>query len=418
MIQLLETEGATRYRLLETMRHYGAEHLHAADATEELARRHSAYYATFAERAALGLRGREEVSWARALDADFDNLRVAVSWTLGHTETDLALRLISGLWTYPIDRMILEPAEWAETALRNLPNLDTHPLTARAHITAGYGAQQSGRYNDTLTHAQAAIAIAEERSPLDLPLALGLAISGAIFLGEMGLATRYLYLIMAAARLTRDDYTISRALWFPLTAHRIVPTDLDTRAAAAECLALAEQVGSPTLLARAHIVNGIVLGGNEPSAASEHFATCERYGRLIDSAYYIAMGVAFGAVSRSMLDPTAGLKELLRALDWHQRTATPMGITRGLFRDLLPALSQLGLHHLVAVLDAHLPPVAMLQPDEANAAVRRAHEVLGPAGTEHARTEGHTLDATNAVALLRREVENALGATNPQREPV
>jgi len=54
-------EGAARYRLLETLRQYAQERLAARDiwATEALRSRHLTYFASFADRVALGVRGPE-----------------------------------------------------------------------------------------------------------------------------------------------------------------------------------------------------------------------------------------------------------------------------------------------------------------------------------------------------------------------
>ena len=118
MVQQLDKRGVTRYRLLETMRHYGADHIGTAGAADELSLRHVGFYANFVELAAAGLQSPDEAVWAQAFDVDFDNVRIAVGWALDQGHTDLALRLISPPWTYILERLVAEPGEWAEQARR------------------------------------------------------------------------------------------------------------------------------------------------------------------------------------------------------------------------------------------------------------------------------------------------------------
>ena len=412
MVQLLNAQGNTRYGLLETMRQYGAERIQVAGAAEEIARRHAQHYAGFADQAAEGLRGPDEATWAQAIDADFDNLRVATRWALDHQDVDIALRLVAALWTYPIDRMVPEPGEWAEQAL-HLPGSDRHPLAALTHISAGYGAQQGGRYGETLSHGQAAITLAEANSPRHLWLALNVAVGAALYLGQSDLAAPYLKRLLPSARADGDDYDLSRAWWTPQNFQRTIPIGIDVPAGAAECLALAERVGNPTLLARAHFVNGVALGADNPRAAAQHFAFAERHARLADTRYLISMGIAYTAGAVSLFDPFAAHQELLRLLDWHRSTGIPMGVTRIALRDLLPALSGLGLHRLVAVLDADLPAAALFSPVHVAAAVARAHQALGPVETERARSEARAMDPVEVLAMLRGEVEGALRPCAP-----
>jgi predicted ATPase/class 3 adenylate cyclase len=82
--------GDIRYRLLETLRQYGSEHLAETglgdDGTNEAARvaaAHAAYYLSFAEQGAPHLAGTAARSWLRRLDSEELNLRAAIAHTLG-----------------------------------------------------------------------------------------------------------------------------------------------------------------------------------------------------------------------------------------------------------------------------------------------------------------------------------------------
>ena len=98
------------------------------------------------------------------------------------------------------------------------------------------------------------------------------------------------------------------------------------------------------------------------------------------------------------------MKELLRALDWQHATGSPMGIIQALLRDLFPAFVQLGLHELVIVLDGHLPPVALLGPERAAAAVTAAVNTLGADTADRLRSR-EKLTSGALLDLLRAHVE-------------
>lgn len=80
--ETVETEAEPRYRLLELVRAYALERLaERAGERQRIARRHAEHYRTVAEQidAAFATRPRATAS----LEADLDNFRAALSWTLG-----------------------------------------------------------------------------------------------------------------------------------------------------------------------------------------------------------------------------------------------------------------------------------------------------------------------------------------------
>lgn len=96
--------GAERYRMLETIREYGAQMLDEAGERTLIERRHAAYFCRFAESAEL--HGPDQTRWVHRLDEDIDNLRAAISNAVTHGECDTALRLGGALgWYWFFDRM-------------------------------------------------------------------------------------------------------------------------------------------------------------------------------------------------------------------------------------------------------------------------------------------------------------------------
>ena len=79
-IVVFEQDGR-RYRMLDTIREYGAEQLAVLGEREELRRQHRDYYLGLAERAAAGSLGPEQVEWLVRLQQETANLRVALDYS-------------------------------------------------------------------------------------------------------------------------------------------------------------------------------------------------------------------------------------------------------------------------------------------------------------------------------------------------
>ncbi|RKT57696.1 BTAD domain-containing putative transcriptional regulator [Saccharothrix australiensis] len=72
-----------RYRLLESVSDYGRERLRDAGEHDAVRARHAAHYRSLAERADPELRGPDQLTWLRRLDADTANLRAALDLAPG-----------------------------------------------------------------------------------------------------------------------------------------------------------------------------------------------------------------------------------------------------------------------------------------------------------------------------------------------
>jgi predicted ATPase/transcriptional regulator with XRE-family HTH domain len=92
--------GRARYRMLDLVREYAAEHAAAAGDLEALQRRHAAYFLTLAERAEPELRGPGQQAWYARLLEDEGNFRAALTWALRAGDGETALRLAGALWMF------------------------------------------------------------------------------------------------------------------------------------------------------------------------------------------------------------------------------------------------------------------------------------------------------------------------------
>jgi predicted ATPase/DNA-binding SARP family transcriptional activator len=110
-------DDTTRYRLLETVRRYGAERLDDAGETHDTRRRHAQYLLRLAEQTWRAIDTAEYGSWLRVLEVEHDNLRAALGWSLDE-ESDLGVliaRAAGDFWR--IHGHLEEGRSWLERAL-------------------------------------------------------------------------------------------------------------------------------------------------------------------------------------------------------------------------------------------------------------------------------------------------------------
>jgi len=89
----------TRYRLLETIRQAATGKLAGSGEEPETRRRHAQFFARLAGDLELAMWGAEEAAWLGRIEAERDNMRAALSWSL-ERDAELGLRLAAVLRWY------------------------------------------------------------------------------------------------------------------------------------------------------------------------------------------------------------------------------------------------------------------------------------------------------------------------------
>jgi predicted ATPase/class 3 adenylate cyclase/Tfp pilus assembly protein PilF len=93
LVVMEEHGGEAWYRLLETIRQYGAEQLRDSGEGVELALRHHKWYVALAGQASAELAGADQGRWLDRLEREHDNLRAALNGLPAANELDAAMRL-------------------------------------------------------------------------------------------------------------------------------------------------------------------------------------------------------------------------------------------------------------------------------------------------------------------------------------
>jgi predicted ATPase/class 3 adenylate cyclase len=103
LVMVRETDGESRYRMLETLRDFGLEALGKRGEQAENAKRHCDHYLVVAKAARDGLRrgGPDQPVWIRRLETELDNLRAAIALALsGGTDPILAVKFEVALQSF------------------------------------------------------------------------------------------------------------------------------------------------------------------------------------------------------------------------------------------------------------------------------------------------------------------------------
>lgn len=135
-------DGEPRFMMLETIREFALARLSERGETQDVRARHARYYLQLAVEAERGLQGADQVRWMRRLNAENNNLRAALAWSLSAHATratqgdaELGLRAAAALWWFWwTNGQVGEGRDWLAQLLAR-PASDA--VRARASLGAG-----------------------------------------------------------------------------------------------------------------------------------------------------------------------------------------------------------------------------------------------------------------------------------------
>lgn len=124
--------------------------------------RHRDYYVALAEQAEVELRGPDQGAWWELLESEYDNLRLALEWSLSQGVSEAALRLaiaINGVWYMRGD--LIPSREWLEKALA-LDQKNATRLRASALEKLSFVAWPVGDMDRSFSLANEALRVAKQ----------------------------------------------------------------------------------------------------------------------------------------------------------------------------------------------------------------------------------------------------------------
>jgi len=353
------TGDATRYQLLETLRHFARDR---AGDLDGLRRRHAAHYAAFAEQAGAGLPSAEELRWRARVTVELDNVRAAAAWAFDAPSVgDLALgiTILGGLNTEPATLYSTGMYAMAATALPRLEQLGGAQrcvvLNAAAHVANTVGDYEQGR-----VLGLQAIAAADALSTA-WNSAMGMIAVAHVAAGD---AASALALLAEGRRRVEAEGAID---WVDAGLHSITSFcamaagDFEmARSEAEQSLAVARRVGSPTMLTNALGQLACAILDDKPQEAR---AAAEETMRLVEAGaadhgpYGIAAWVV--AVVGIADGDTAGAARAIRAaVEQAARVGWRLGLAGSLrYATLVVAASAEGSEAAATLIGATNGPV-------------------------------------------------------------
>ncbi len=351
---LLRVPGpGARYRLLESLREYGAARLERAGETEELERRHRRHYGALVDQAAREMYGARGVAWFHALSAEHDNLRVALERCAEEPRrAGEGLRILGALQHFWVmSGRFGEGRRWLDRL-----DADAAPASARAAgwETAGRLAILQGDVEGGQPLLQQALAEATACGDVTWRAhALhGLALVS-VFWGDAADAIPLLQEALTLHRGGADPFGVPLALVQLATVHATLGDAERALAYAEECIATSEASGERWCAGLARWTQALVVWrrGDGPAA--------RRYAREV-----LTLKQPFG--DRLGMAMSLELIAWAEAVERHsERAAVLMGATEAGLRSIGGTL----FHHL---LDDHFRAVDRIRHDLGDAAFRAA----------------------------------------------
>ncbi|MEO8898344.1 MAG: LuxR C-terminal-related transcriptional regulator [Candidatus Dormibacter sp.] len=223
MLQAERTDGQTRFRVLETVREYGAQKLAETGETNALRDRHLALYSRLAREASDARTKRGAMAEHKRLWAEMPDVREALDWV--HPDLDAEVEFLGNLrhlW------VIFAPAEGLRRLFGTLSGIDYKPTRGyvRALATELGLAGRSGRHDKALGTPELLA---------DLAIKAG---------EEAFMAIRHFGVAYYAERVTRDLKTARQALEAAVAEFERVGNLPDTSMALASLGAIEMQEGN------------------------------------------------------------------------------------------------------------------------------------------------------------------------------
>ena len=161
LINVEHSGSESRYRRLETIRQYAREKLFETDEVASLRDAHLAYFAGLAERAEHGLQGRAQKQWLARLEAEHDNLRGALEWSL-KSQPETGLRIAVALREFwDTHGHLTEARKWLGIFMDATKELPPTSLRVKALFARALFASRQGDAEGWKTHQDEGFALAE-----------------------------------------------------------------------------------------------------------------------------------------------------------------------------------------------------------------------------------------------------------------
>jgi predicted ATPase/DNA-binding CsgD family transcriptional regulator len=163
LVLAVERSGEVRYRLLEPVGQYAREKLRESGEEPQTLMRHVEYFLALAEEAELELSGTRQGEWLERLEAEHDNFRAALGFSLEGGDAELGIRLAGVLGGFWYKRGYLREGRW--WLEREIAAGGTSPALERATALdqAGWMALYQGDLGPSVALLRESLALFKEQ---------------------------------------------------------------------------------------------------------------------------------------------------------------------------------------------------------------------------------------------------------------
>ena len=369
-----------RYRLLETIRQYGMEKLLVANELEDTRRRHLADCSELAERIRPMLTRAEQLHWHARAEAELDNFRQALQWSLRSGQAEEGLRLFNSLTRFWYKNM-----HWKEMVGWQERLAEAYRREGRApsihYARSFYGAGMLATNFDPPLGRRLCEQCGEVSRSLgfDEGMAWSLMWMGYIDTRQRDSATQQLFedSLVHGRRIEdpwRQGFLLAQALICYAGYEALMRRDESAEAMVVESEAQIARIGNDRLYighGRA-LLGTIAIRRGQFDRAHELLAESLAMYRAVESNFDIAGSLAQqGFLALRRKKPAQALALFRLSLPMYRNYPTSPGVTRGLAQ-LLIAYAACGQSHVAARLAGVLGVDAA--PAELSGAVKQAYE--------------------------------------------
>jgi predicted ATPase/DNA-binding SARP family transcriptional activator len=318
------TDGEPRFAMLETVREYADERLGHTGDEYTVHRGHAEHFLSFAREADSGLKGPEQDSWLARLEAEHDNLRAALTWSLATDCGELAMTLAGELrrfWRYGLH--LREAERWLEQALAAGP-----PTASVGRVNALLGMSivlyDQAHHERAVVFADQALALARELG--DAPFiacccnSYGIVAQAA---GDVELGAVMYAEYATVARRTSDWHGLMTATG---NLANLVAVEGDYEQAislADEALELGERVGDRHHMSLTHCTLAVCsLRAHRPEKAIGHVAQAVRLSRTAKDPWTVVLCLQLAAATFAQ---TGQIERAARLFARAENLRKPMG---------------------------------------------------------------------------------------------
>ena len=316
LVQLDEAGGGrSRYRLLETVRHFASHQLEELgdNSLDAVRVAHRDHYLALAETAAPHLVAHDQAAWLDRLDREFDNLSTAIAFSLKQSNLAPALRLATSLRMFWRARgHALEGIEALRDALSASSADGPTLVRARALAAAAFLLRQIGGYETAEAYVAEALEIAQSSG--EHSLIADLLDTRAFILLRQGRPAEGLPHISAGLDLARqmeEPHLLARLLATRSFASDVLGEEGDASRDAAESVTLYRQVGDQRQVgSMLGNLGYIELSTGEVEGARNHLDEALEIARLLNDRH----GVVYHTFNLGLAEYLGGSVEEARTL--------------------------------------------------------------------------------------------------------